>query len=195
MVYLIELYSWYVLWSSCVGSQFTFLYCPYKLPTPVFCEPWFSPQSLNKITLLFRAFAHLPLFLFSRPQAWKFWFRSHIKNVTELLWSLFSLCSLRFQFTYRYTIGKTPRFFIHLAFMLLIWFPFLWDCDELLRVVIQSLTHCWFDFYSLWSISFTHCFNENTLTLWIRPLAWSYHTTHIWFDQILGVDFESLLWF
>jgi hypothetical protein len=22
-----------------VGSQFTFLYCPYKLPTPVFCKP------------------------------------------------------------------------------------------------------------------------------------------------------------
>ena len=118
-----------------------------------------------------------------------------ILTIKELLWSLLSLCSLRFQFTYRYTIGKTPRFFIHLEFMLLIWFPFLWDCDELLRVVIQLLMHCWFDFYSLWSISFTHCFNENTLTLWIRPLAWSYHTTHIWFDQILGVDFESLLWF
>ena len=122
-----------------VGSQFAFFYCPYKLPTPVFCKPWFSSQSLNKMTLLFRAFAHLPWFSFLRLQAWKLGFRSHIKIVTGLLWSFLSICPLRFQFTYRYTIDKTPRslfiwhayLLIWLRFTRLWWYSFNRVCDAL----------------------------------------------------------------
>ena len=178
---------------SLVGSQFAFLSYPYKLPTPVFCNPWFSSQSLNKTTLLFGAFAHLLLFLFSWLQAWKLWFRSHIKIVTGLLWLLLSMCSLCFQFNYSRTVGKIPR-------SLLIWHSlivnmnlFLQDCDDIL--MIEFLMHWWFDFYVLSSISFTHWFHENTLTIVVIPLGWSFHTTHISYDQTLGVDFKLLLWF
>ena len=75
-----------------VGSQFTFLYCPYKLPTPLFRNPWFASQSFNKMTLLFHACSHLSLFLFSRLQAWKLWFRGHIKKYRWIVMiTLFSM--------------------------------------------------------------------------------------------------------
>jgi len=173
-----------------VGSQFAFLYCPYKLPTPVFCKLWFSSQSSEENnTIIFALFAHLPLFLFSQLQVWKLWFWSHIKIVTGFLWSLLSICSLRFQFN----CGKTPRFFTHLAFLLLIWFQFLWDCDDFLRIVIQSLIYWWFDVS--WSNSLAHWFHENSLTLWLEPRC-NLFIQHI-FDMIepLVIDFKSLFWF
>ena len=69
-------------------------------------------------------FAHLSLSLFSRLQAWKLWLQSRIKIVTRLFWSLLPLCSLRFQFIYRYTVDKTPRFLVIWHFYLLIWLRF-----------------------------------------------------------------------
>jgi len=77
-----------------VGNQFAFLYCPYKLPTPVFCKLWFRRNLFNKTTLLF--YMHLHTYLGSRFHDCKHentGFRSHIKNITRLLWSLLFLCS------------------------------------------------------------------------------------------------------
>jgi hypothetical protein len=70
---------------------------------------------------------------------------------------------------------------------------FLQDCDDIL--MIEFVMHWWFDFYVLSSISLTHWFHENTLTLWLDPWYKSFHTTHISYDRTLGVDFESLFWF
>ena len=80
-----------------VGSQFAFSYCPYKLPTPVFCKLWFRHNPSNKTTPLF--YMRLHTYLGSRFHNCKrenAGFRNHIKNVIRLLWLLLFICSLYF---------------------------------------------------------------------------------------------------
>jgi len=142
---------------QCVGSQFTFSYCPYKLPTPVFCKLWFSSQPSNKTTLLF--YMHFPTWPYSRfhdCKAWKLWLRSHIKNFLGLSRSLLSLCSLCFQFTYHCTIDKIPR-------SLLIWHFLFVNMTSFYKIVmiffwsslwcIGDLIYVFFDWFH-WHIGF-----------------------------------------
>ena len=134
----------------------------YKLPTPVFCKLWFHRNLSNKTTPLF--YMHLHTYLISRFHDCKrenVGFRSHIKNVIRLLWSLFSLCSLHFQFTYRYTIGKDSKilysFGINVVNMISISLRLWWfvkECDPTVGLLvawclIEFVMHWWFNLYVL----------------------------------------------
>jgi hypothetical protein len=137
------------------------------------------------MTLLFHVFAQLPWFSFSRLQAWKFWFRSHIKNVIGLLWSLLFICSLHFQFTYRYTVGKT-------SWSLFIWHSLFVNMTSFYKTVmiffwsslwcIGDLIYMFFDRFS-WHIGFmkTHwrcgyilgvIISYNTYFTWSNTWCW-----------------------
>ena len=171
---------------SIVGNQFTFLSYPYKLPMLVFFNPWFSSQSLNKTTLLFFAlFAQLPLFLFSRLQAWKLGFQSHIKIITRFLWSLFMVVSpLIYSWLYNW---QDPLICTHLAI-----FDWLYSFASW---VIEFVMHWWLDLYVLWSIHLTHWFHKNAFVLWQDPWYKSFHTTHSSYKLNPWCDFDLLLWF
>jgi hypothetical protein len=84
------------------------------------------------------------------------------------------MCSLRFQFNYSRTVGKTPRSLLIWHSLIVNMTSFLQGCDDIL--MIEFLIHWCFDVLCLSSISLTHWFHENTLTLWLDPWYKSFHT-------------------